>query len=109
MESDFKKMNDQKECLTLRQNFSFRGKADIEFRQCLDQSNAFNLDLLMTKCCDTGKKTVTLQYTDKAMGKLTLPPKVMEQMGQDLPYLVGYLEDGFDYKELQENKKMRQS
>ena len=55
------------------------------------------------------KNKFHLQYTDKAMGKLTLPPKVMEQMGQDLPYLVGYLEDGFDYKELQESKKMHQS
>lgn len=109
MESDFKKMNEQKECLTLRQNFSFKGKADIEFKQCLDQSNAFNLDLLMTKCSDTGKKTVTLQYTNKAMGRLTLPPKVMEEMGQDLPYLLSFLEDGFDYKELQESKKTRQS
>lgn len=109
IESDYKKMTEKKDCLTLQKNISFKGKADIEFRQCLDQSNAFNLDLIITKFSSNGKKTVTLQYTDKAMGRLTIPALVMEEMGQDLPSIVSYLEEGFEYKESPVSKKQRQS
>lgn len=108
MESDYKRMNNLKECLPLKQNFSFRGKADIEYKQCLDQSNNFNLDLVITKSGDQGRKNISLQYTDKSMGRLTLPPTVMEEMGKDLPHLLNFLEEGFEYKEPPSLKRQRQ-
>lgn len=106
IEMDHKNMMDKREWLSLCPTISFRGGANICFKTQLDSSNCFTLDLVIRKNFETGKRTVSLEYSAENMGKLVVPGPVLEQLAKDKDFLVG-LSKG-EYKEAPVTKRSRQ-
>lgn len=104
-ECDYNDMMERREWITLTPSISFRGPADVIYRQTIDATTAVNLDLVVTKRGDsTGKITVSLVYTEEKLGSINLPPFPMLQMAQE----IGYLNDLYEYKETIIPKRSRQ-
>lgn len=105
-ECDYNDMMAGTEWITLTPSISFRGPADIIYRQTIDSTTAVNLDLVVTKRGDsTGKITVCLVYTEEKLGNINLPPFPMLQMAHEMKFL----KDLYEYKETIIPKKSRQS
>lgn len=106
MEADYKNMLERKEWLSVCPSIAFRGGADIEFKMPVDMSNGFTLDLVIRKSYESGKKSIYLEYSEPSMGKILLPGSVMEELSQDLSFLMGLCNG--DYKETLIHKRSRQ-
>jgi hypothetical protein len=106
IEMDHKNMLEKREWMSLCPTISFRGGANICFRTQLDSSNCFTLDLVIRKHYETGKRTVSLEYSEESMGKLIVPGPVLEQLAKDKDFLLG-LSKG-EYKEAPVTKRSRQ-
>lgn len=106
MEDDYKNMIEERENLAFTPRVGFYGGADIEYRQPVDMTNTFQLDLVITKEFRSGKRSAKLAYSDESMGSILIPANAMEEMAEDLPFLVG-LANG-DYKENMIHKRARQ-
>lgn len=104
-DSDYGDLKSNSEWISLNPGISFRGPADIYYKLPLDTTNTFSLDLAVTKRMDSGKVTVSLNYTDPKLGCLALPIGPMLQLTQDYAYLKSL----YDYKEPLATKKSRQS
>jgi hypothetical protein len=93
--SDFEDIKSNNEWISLNHSISFRGSADIYYRQTLDVAKTFELNLLASINIDTGKTRVSLAYTNATMGSLTLPEAPMIRLAKDSTYLRSL----YDYKE----------
>jgi hypothetical protein len=105
IDADYGDLKANQEWISINPAISFRGPADIYYKQPLDSTNTFVLDLAVTKRIDSGKVTVSLNYSDPKLGCLSLPVGTMLQLAQDYAYLKSL----YDYKEPIATKKSRQS
>lgn len=106
MDSDYKKMSERAEWISLCPSISFRGSADTTYSMVLDSSNTFCLMLIITHRFEHNRRSIMLQYTDDTMGQLSLPGSVMEEMASNQHYLES-LAVG-EYKEAANSKRSRQ-
>jgi hypothetical protein len=105
MESDYQTMQKKTEWIKHSTDISFRGIANIVYRQELDSTNTFVLNLKVTKSGKTGKTKISLIYSDDNLGTIHLPPVPMTQLALTYPNLLQL----YNYKDLSTSKKSRQS
>ena len=105
IDTDIKNMTTKSEWMMLNPFISFRGPADILFKQVLDATGKFSLDLHIYKEWEQGTLSMTLAYSDEKMGSIPLPLAPMKQLARDLPTISSLV----DYKETSPNKRHRQS
>jgi hypothetical protein len=105
MESDYHAIKTKKAWMTLKTDVSIRDPVEIVFTLPLDVTNAFALELKITKRIDVNKTNILLAYTDEEMGFIHLPPQPMMLLAESYNYLSSL----YNYKEPVAPKRSRQS
>lgn len=88
-EGDIHAMAMQTKWLSLSPSITFRGPADICFKKTLEKGLHQNLELYFEKKQSTGRRSVTLRYTNKDMGVLYIHPPAIVHLAQDLDIISG--------------------
>lgn len=91
--------------LSLSPSITFRKPADICFKKTLERGVHQNLELFYEKRHLTGKRCVTLKYTNQDLGILFVPPPAMTLLAKEVD-IINNLQD---YIGVSMPKKSRQS
>jgi hypothetical protein len=105
MEADHQSLKSKIGWHPVKADTTIRGPADIVYTSILDVTHAFVLKLTVLKRIDTGKTSMTLAYSDEAMGSVHLPPQPFSVLCHNWAFVSGL----YNYKDPVPSKKSRQS